>query len=372
MPAGVYLHIPFCVSRCSYCDFATDVYRDQGAVERYVKALCREISAFDESGIAIDTIYFGGGTPSLLSPSQLETIFKDLHNKFAVADGAEITLEMNPATVTANTLKEYRKLGIDRASFGVQTFDDTELRRLARGHDSADALETYRILRETGFDNVSFDLIGGLPRQTMGDWERNLEKAIALSPEHISLYLLEVHAGTPLAEQIASKRQPHPDDELAAAMYETMLQILGEAGYTQYEISNFAVKGRTSRHNSKYWRLEPVYGFGVSAHSFDGRQRYANGRVTADYLDKIESGNRAEEMREEINAASEFIFLGLRMAEGISLSAYKERFGRELSEEFSVELVELQEKKLVELAGNNLRLTRAGMLYSNEVFTYFV
>lgn len=404
MAAGIYLHIPFCKSRCSYCDFATDVYRDSAAVERYVVALCSEIKSFTprvlvrtasvrgrkghsfqtsfdakfrppahaDGSDPVDTIYFGGGTPSLLTPEQVERILKAVNGKFAVAGGAEVTMEMNPATVTPETLAAFRSLGVDRASFGVQTFDDHLLKLLARGHDANDARRTFEMLRKSGFDNVSFDLIAGLPRQTLADWEKNLDEAIGLSPEHLSLYLLEIHEGTPLAEQVRSLRQPMPDLELAAEMYEIMLDLLAASGYEQYEISNFSRPGLASRHNSKYWLLNPVFGFGVSAHSFDGRQRYANGRDTAKYVDLIENNGSAETMREDIDLASEFVFLGLRMENGIDLVEYEKRFGVRLVSKYSADLDRLQEAGLIENIDGRLRLTRRGKLFSNEVFAVFV
>lgn len=382
MPAGVYLHIPFCRSRCSYCDFATDVYKSTETVDRYVSALVNEIEAVGvpllrtgfRKGRAseIDTIYFGGGTPSLLAPNQVGKILDAVHSKFSVASPYEITMEMNPATVTLESLKEYRSLGVDRASFGVQTFDDTELKRLARGHNAEDARTTFRLLRDAGFENISFDLIAGLPRQTLADWERNLDEALALWPEHLSLYLLEIHEGTPLATQVRDGRQPMPDENLAAEMYELMLDKVTDAGYGQYEISNFAKPGFESRHNTKYWRLEPVYGYGVSAHSFDGVQRYANERDTAKYVERIGESTNAEVMRERIDAASEFVFLGLRLNCGIDLAEYKDRFDVDLEEKYSAELRDLQDAGLIEIEGTNLRLTGKGRLFSNEVFRVFI
>lgn len=372
MAAGVYLHIPFCKSRCSYCDFATDVYRDAGTVERYVDALVKEIEGFNVGKIEADTVYFGGGTPSLLDPAQVERILGSVCSKFYIPEDAEVTMEMNPATVTAETLAAYRNLGVNRASFGVQTFDDTELKRLARGHNAQDARDTIRLLREAAFDNVSFDLIAGLPRQTLADWERNLDEALALNPEHLSLYLLEIHEGTPLAEQVRSGRQPPPDEDLAAGMYEMMVEKTASAGYVQYEISNFARAERESRHNSKYWLLDPVYAFGVSAHSFDGAHRYANERDTAAYVNLIEKLGSAEDFREETIVASEFVFLGLRMGEGVDLADYERRFGIDLSRKYAADLGRLEEAGLIETAGEKLRLTRKGMLYSNEVFSVFV
>lgn len=379
MTGGVYFHIPFCKSRCSYCDFATDVYRESGAVERYVAALCKEIEintvSYDLANArasAIDSVYFGGGTPSLLTPEQVKRIMETVHSRFTIVEDAEITMEMNPATVTPETLGGYRELGVNRASFGVQTFDDRALKLLARGHDANDARQTFKMLREAGFENVSFDLIAGLPNQTLSDWQCNLDEAIRLSPEHLSLYLLEIHQGTSLAEQVRSGRQPHPDEELAAEMYEMMLDKLAAAGYEQYEISNFSRPGCESRHNSKYWRLEPVHGFGVSAHSFDGVERYANERDTAKYVDRIEKFSGAEVMREKIDPASEFVFLGLRLEKGVDLGEYEQRFKRDLAAEFGGEIKDLREAGLVEVGNEKIKLTRKGKLFSNEVFAVFV
>ena len=380
MAAGVYLHIPFCKSRCSYCDFATDVYQTSDAVDRYVNALCREIEGFTisspESKIqnpkSADTIYFGGGTPSLLSPAHVDKILEAVRNSFVIAKDAEITMEMNPATVTPETLAEYKSLGVNRASFGVQTFDDRELKLLARGHDAADARNTFALLRAARFTNISFDLIAGLPGQMMDGWRRNLDEAISMEPEHLSLYLLEIHEGTPLAEQLRTGRRPLPDESLAAEMYELMIDELETAGYLQYEISNFARSGYESRHNSKYWRLEPVYGFGVSAHSFDGRDRYANDRDTAKYVGRIEASGDAEVFREMIDLASEFVFLGLRLDEGVDLGEYRSRFNTDLKDEYAVEIDQAKRNGLVEIAEGRLRLTRKGMLFSNEVFSIFV
>ncbi len=373
MSAGIYLHIPFCKSRCSYCDFATDVWRSNDAVERYVAAICSEIrnSQFVIRNFS-DTIYFGGGTPSLLTPPQVKKILKEVYSKFEISDDAEITMEMNPATVAPETLAAYRSLGVNRASFGVQTFDDRALKMLARGHDAKNAHNTFKMLRDTRFHNISFDLIAGLPGQTMLQWQHNLDEAISMSPEHMSLYLLEIHQGTPLAEQVRSKRQPTPDPELAADMYELMLDRLAAAGYEQYEISNFSRPGFESRHNTKYWMLDPVFAFGVSAHSFDGTQRYANQRDTAEYVIAIENTGTAETMREDIDLASEFVFLGLRLENGIDLSDYTRRFGVALIEKYRNEIDALIDAGLIEIESGQMCLTRKGKLFSNEVFAVFV
>lgn len=371
--AGIYIHIPFCKSRCSYCDFATDVYRNNEAVERYVNALCEEIlnSKFKIQN-AIETIYFGGGTPSLLTTKQLEKILDALYKKFSIDEKIEFTLEMNPATVNLKKLKDFRSLGVNRASFGVQTFNDRALKLLARGHDANDARRTFELLRASGFENISFDLIAGLPNQTLADWEQNLTEALRLQPEHLSLYLLEIHEGTPLAAQIRSKRQPQPDEDLAAAMYEMMLEKTACAGFEQYEISNFARRGLESRHNSKYWLMEPVFAFGVSAHSFDGKTRWANERDTNRYVQSVEKNESAIVYSEEIDLASEYVFLGLRMMCGVDLNEVEKRFGVNLSLKHAEDLERLKSLGLIEIIENRLCLTPKGTLFSNEVFAVFV
>ena len=388
MSAGIYLHVPFCKSRCSYCDFATDVYRDSGAVELYVDTLCKEIVNFGEcyaltdvlasapdcggprvsKGVTLhaDTIYFGGGTPSLITPDQVERILKAVNVKFAVASTAEITMEMNPATVTPETLVAFRSLGINRASFGVQTFDDHLLKLLARGHDASDARSTFAMLRDAGFDNVSFDLIAGLPHQTLADWERNLDEAVHLSPEHLSLYLLEIHEGTPLAEQVRSHRQPTPDPELAGEMYELMLDRLAAAGYAQYEISNYARPGCESQHNRAYWLGADYLGFGPGAFSTVGLSRWENVRDTAGYTRGMLGDAPAFGVREELSAetrAGEIAAFRIRMAEGIPAN----ELGR-----WSNAMAGFQRIGLVEEISRTVRLTRRGKLLADSVAEAFV
>lgn len=380
MKAGVYLHIPFCRSRCSYCDFATDVFKNTETVERYVSALVSEIENFSRLSTPdsrlVDTIYFGGGTPSLLSPSQLGKILDSIHKKFSVEQNIELTMEMNPATVSLETLREYRKLGVNRASFGAQTFDDAELKRLGRRHTAEDVRETIELLRRANFENVSFDLIAGLPRQTLRDWERNLDEALKLEPEHLSLYLLEIHEGTPLAEQIRSNRQPLPDEDLAGEMYELMLDKTAEKGYAQYEISNFSLPHLESKHNSKYWLCQPVYAFGVSAHSFDGeRTRWSNERDTNRYVALVENNQTPVVEKIELDAkqlSAEFAFLNLRLARGLNLDEYERRFGIDLRRAFAADRRRLEDLELIEFDDEFLKLTRKGFVFSNEVFAVFV
>jgi oxygen-independent coproporphyrinogen-3 oxidase len=376
--AGIYLHIPFCRARCSYCDFATGTY-DGALASRYVRAVSTEIKNFrqpEQSTVEVDTIYFGGGTPSLLAPVQVEHILESVHTRFRVTHDAEVTMEMNPGTVTPESLRKFRSLGINRASFGAQTFDDEELRRLGRTHTAEDVRRTIAFLREAGFKNTSFDLIAGLPAQTLTAWSRNLDEALKLHPEHLSFYLLEVHEGTPLAAQIKRGRQPAPDDDLAAEMYRLMLDRACAAGYEHYEISNLCRAGYESRHNSKYWTGAPVYGFGCSAHSFDGRRtRWSNERDAASYTLLMETKGLAVVETTELDehdARAESIFLGLRMMRGISLSEHRARFGKDLREEYADDLSRLREAGLIELDEELMKLTRNGVLLSNEVFVTFV
>jgi len=374
-PAGIYIHIPFCKSRCSYCDFATGIYESELA-ERYVDALVREIAVSPHGSQRVDTVYFGGGTPSMLSPTQIERIMAAVKGSFAVDSAAEVTMEINPGSVSAEKLGAFKNSGVNRASFGAQTFDDEELAKLGRSHTSADTMKTFEMLRTTGFTNINFDLIAGLPGQTLHGWQRNVELAYALRPEHLSFYLLEVHSGTPLAQHIARGIQPEPDDELAGEMYEWMLERACEVGYEHYEISNLCLPGLESRHNTKYWTGVGYYGFGCSAHSYDGRKaRWSNERDVSKYVAAIENNGSAVVEHHELNEAelrSEAVFLGMRLMRGVDARAYEASFGVDLRDEHHDDLDRFREAGLIEFDGDLIRLTRAGALMSNEVFASFV
>ncbi|HEU5133104.1 MAG TPA: radical SAM family heme chaperone HemW, partial [Pyrinomonadaceae bacterium] len=317
-----------------------------------------------------------GGTPSLLTLSQLERILGIVRDRFSVSPNSEITVEMNPGTVTGDQLRAFRDAGVNRASFGAQTFDDAELAKLGRSHTSADTLKTFHELRNAGFTNVSFDLIAGLPGQTLAGWQQNIEQSLALEPEHLSFYLLEVHSGTPLADHIRRGIQPKPDDDLAAVMYEWMIERASEAGYEHYEISNLCRPGFSSRHNTKYWTGVAYYGFGCSAHSYDGHsRRWSNQRDVLRYVENIEQGTAPlieEHELTETDLRAEAVFLGLRMMRGVDLREYRELFGVDLRAERRDELDRFREAGLVEFDGDLVRLTRNGALMSNEVFAAFV
>ncbi|HEY8205624.1 MAG TPA: radical SAM family heme chaperone HemW [Pyrinomonadaceae bacterium] len=377
--AGIYIHIPFCRSRCSYCDFATGMF-ESNAADRYVQALKKEIARWSEipTPAEVDTVFFGGGTPSLLSAAQIESVLKTINDRFELVDTAEVTLEINPGDGGTSdesrreTMLEWRRLGINRASFGAQTFDDRELKMLGRTHDSADIGQTFGQLRDAGFENINFDLIAGLPGQTLDGWKRNLVRALQLHPEHLSLYLLDVHEGTPLHDQIKRGMRPKPDEDLAAEMYALMIEEVCGAGYQHYEISNFCLPGFEARHNTKYWTGAPYYGFGCSAHSYDGtRLRWANERDAAKYVEIIERNDSPINERTELSEAdvrSEAIFLGLRLMRGIDLRSYRARFGKDLREQYNGDLDRLAEAGLIKINEASLQLTTRGALLSNEVF----
>lgn len=343
-------------------------------------ALAHEIARSRNAGARVDTVYFGGGTPSLLTPVQLDLVLSALHTQFEIAPGSEITVEMNPGTVTRDQLRAFRALGVNRASFGAQTFDDAELAKLGRSHSSADTLKTFHELRAAGFDNVSFDLIAGLPGQTLAGWQQNIEQSLALEPEHLSFYLLEVHSGTPLADHIRRGLQPVPDDDLAAVMYEWMIERAAAAGYEHYEISNLCKPGFGSRHNTKYWTGAPYYGFGCSAHSFASApfghaRRWSNQRDVLRYVENVEQGASPIVEEQELTEAdlrAEALFLGMRMMRGVDVREYNELYGVDLRAEHASELDRFREAGLVEFDGDLIRLTRNGALMSNEVFAAFV
>ena len=383
MYAGIYIHIPFCRSRCSYCDFATGMYESELAA-RYVHGVVREIAGWREveEPSDVDTIYLGGGTPSLLTPEQIEQILNAVNIRFKVIDGAEVTIELNPgddgksASSKLEKLREFRGCGINRASFGAQTFDDRDLKQLGRTHTSTDIYSTFGHLRKAGFENINFDLIAGLPGQTLAGWRRNLDEALKLRPEHLSLYLLDVHEGTPLADQIKRGMRPVPDDDLAAEMYRLMVDQVCAAGYEHYEISNFCLPGFESRHNTKYWTGAPYYGFGCSAHSYDSeRRRWSNERDAGKYVQLIESDQspvveKTNLSEDELRA--ETVFLGLRLMHGLNLKEYESRFGFNLSDRYESDLRRLREAGLIEINQELLKLTTRGVLLSNEVMATFL
>lgn len=385
--AGIYIHIPFCERKCTYCNFNTTDFFGELA-EQYIHAVAREITYWGEQltqgteSPRVDSIFFGGGTPSIIESGQLAGLVTACRAAFDVDADSEITIEINPGSFSGPKVDGWLVAGINRASVGVQSFIDRELVSLSRTHTAADARRTLDMLREAGFKNISLDLIAGLPEQSLQDWEFNLLEALAIRPEHLSLYLLEVKEGTQLYGQIKRGLRPRPDDDLTAEMYRMICDATGKAGYEQYEISNFArvsegeqVSSLRSRHNLKYWTGAPFYGVGCGAHSYDGRARWVNVLKTETYIERVASEGHAIAERHELSEqdrAAEALFMGLRLREGISLDEFHSEYGVDVIERFSADFPRLADAGLIEKNGGRLTLTAAGRLLSNEVFVSFV
>src|SRR5262245_30467482 len=376
--AGIYIHIPFCATRCHYCNFATGGYESDLA-RRYTAAVREEIGRADVSikptMRRVDTIYFGGGTPTTLTVGQISSLIETCRRRFDVAPDAEITAEANPGSISQNYLEELRSAGVNRQSFGVQSFDDGELRMIGRTHSAEEAREAVRIARAAGFTNVSIDLIAGLPEQKMETWRRNLEEAFALEPDHLSVYLLELYKDAPLLHRINRGELRAIDEELTVAMYFALVDEAERRGFEHYEISNWSRPGFESRHNLKYWTGAPYWAFGVSAAGYDGQARWSNTRNIHEYLHKIESGQSPVVERIELDEEgrqSENLFLRLRLKDGVDLSEHRRRFGVNVAERYKPELERLREAGLIELDESNLKISRAGAVLANEVFAAFV
>ena len=362
---GIYIHIPFCLQKCLYCDFCSFPHAERERVAQYVHVLTEQIASWSGrcAEYEIDTLYFGGGTPTMLSLSQWEEIFSALHRSFGILPSAEITAETNPATADSAYLRALRSFGVNRLSMGVQSADAAELRALGRAHDFAQAQQTFADARASGFDNISIDLMLGIPHQTRDSLARTLKEFIALSPEHISGYMLKIEDGTPFGRM--RDTLPLPDEDLTCELYTNTVATLAAAGYARYEISNFARPDRHSRHNLRYWQGRPYLGLGLAAHSdFEGR-RFAAGRDFAAYL----RGEWIEES-EEIDAEerrAEYIMLRLRLEEGISTEEYHRRFGRDFHAEFDGILAPYRHAGLLREADGHVALTTEGMLLSNTI-----
>ena len=370
--SAIYLHVPFCLRRCAYCDFNT--YAGLGhLIPQYVDALCAEIARAPD--VRAHTLYFGGGTPSLLSPEQIERLVRAVRRRFGLPDGAEITLEANPGTVDRDTLSRLHAAGVNRLSLGVQSAHDGELRLLGRLHTWDQAVEAFRAARRAGFTNVNLDFIYSLPGQTLDRWRATLEAALRLGPEHLSLYALTVEEGTPLASRIASGELPFPDDDLAAEMYELAEEMLEAAGYVHYEISNWALPSHECQHNLVYWRNESYFGFGAGAASWWAGQRWANVPHPTEYIARISRGDSPVDEIETIPPQLEMgetMMMGLRLAEGISDARFRQRFGVGLAEVYRDQLTEMQRLGLLVWDGRTVRLTQRGRLLGNQVFQQFL
>jgi oxygen-independent coproporphyrinogen-3 oxidase len=377
MSLGLYLHIPFCSSICNYCNFNRGLF-ESGLKDRYVTALDQEIRGSrvaGSSGAPADTIFFGGGTPSLLEPREIAELIRACRETFDVRSDAEVTLETNPETSTLERMHGFRDAGINRISFGVQSFRDAELKRLGRIHSADRAREAVREARAAGFDNISLDLMMWLPQQRTSDWRENVESLIDIGPQHASLYLLELYPNAPLKEEMARAGWSLAPDDDAAEMYLWSMERLEAAGYRQYEISNVARAGLVSRHNLKYWQDGEWLGFGCGAHSTMAGARWKNVSSTEDYVTRIGRGEAVAVDRRERGRDTrleEALFTGLRLSDGLDLERIAARYEVDVWARYGVALQPFLDAGLVVHVAPRLRLSREGMLLANEILAVFV
>lgn len=373
---GIYIHIPFCVSKCLYCDFFS-LPADSGTKNAYIDALCRQTeSAAGEvrDGYRVVSVFFGGGTPSIFEAGMLMKVLDCVRANFVMAEDCETTVECNPGTVDAVKLGIYRQSGVNRLSFGLQSADDSELRALGRIHTFRDFLESYEAARKSGFDNINVDLMSALPGQTLKSWSRTLKTVAALRPEHISAYSLIIEDGTPLAEAVSADRQALllPDEETEREMYYLTGEYLEATGYGHYEISNYARPGCECRHNIIYWKRGDYIGFGAGASSFLNGKRYA---AAKDILAYIEAPDKAFGEPETLTAAdsmAEFMFLGMRMLCGVKRSDFRQNFGRQLDNVYGEVINKYVLSGHIIDDGETVRLSRTGIDVSNYIFADFI
>ena len=378
----IYIHIPFCVKKCDYCDFLSGS-QDEATRKIYVEKLIEEIRTHNKQNRSIHnekviTVFLGGGTPSILEKNQITAIFDALRENFDVAEDAEITIEANPGTVTAEKLQAYKKCGINRISFGLQSTNNEELKLLGRIHTYEEFLESYQLARACGFENINVDLISAIPKQTVSSWEETLQKVIGLEPEHISAYSLIVEEGTPFAKVYGEGcpgEHDLPCEEEERAIYYRTEELLEKAGYHRYEISNYAKKGKECRHNLGYWERKEYLGIGLGAASLINNARYKN---TDDLLYYMEHASDLSAIQENVEKLSlkeqmeEFMFLGLRKMEGVSVDEFENTFGKTMEECYGEQIQSLVQQELLKQKNGRLLLTKQGIDVSNYVFGEFL
>ena len=371
---GLYIHVPFCVQKCIYCDFPSY----GGVIDRfgpsYVEALCREIAATPAQGQTADTIYLGGGTPSLLTPKQLEQILKSLRQRFAITADAEITVEANPESMNKTYAMALASLGVNRVSLGFQSTNDDMLRFLGRVHTVAQGIQAVHDVYRSGIENISVDFMYGLPGQTLAMVQHDMETLVSLPIRHASIYSLIVEEGTKLKRLVDQEEAFLPADDRVEEMANLVHEQMHQAGFQHYEISSYCKPGYASRHNLKYWQYTPYIGFGASAHSFAGMTRWANTRSLPQYITKAGTESvRAETVSiDDKRAVEDFCFLALRMRSGIESKRFLTRFGRSIETEFGSILTHLMTQGLIEKMPYGYRLTDLGLSYGNYVFSQFI
>ncbi|GAB6906684.1 radical SAM family heme chaperone HemW [Desulfosarcina cetonica] len=377
--AGIYIHVPFCQAKCPYCDFYS--VTDPRRIPAYIDALLSEIAHRHGAMASADTVYFGGGTPSLLSPGQIERVLDTLRERFIIAADAEITLEVNPGTVDSESLHGYRRVGVNRLNIGLQSINDSSLRFLGRIHTAVQARTTFHGARAAGFDNIGLDLIYGLPGQAWPAWRTELEAVVALGAEHLSCYTLTLEAHTPLMQKVNQGLVSAPDEAQVGDLFVLTIDWLNAHGYPQYEISNFARRSpgnridRRSRHNRKYWNFAPYLGFGPAAHSYRDNRRWWNHRDLSAYLADLRAGHLPVAETEILTREQqliEAIYLGLRQTDGIDTVCFRQRFGFDFFDHFGNTLVFLRERGWVRTEQGRVRLTGQGMRWLEQVAGFFI
>ncbi len=371
---GVYVHIPFCKQKCYYCDFISYCNKDN-LIEDYVKAVKKEIRMQNIQS-QITTVYIGGGTPSYIDSKYIVEIIDEIKKK-NLSKRPEITIEVNPGTVTKEKLKDYKKCGINRLSIGLQSTKDEILKEIGRIHNFEQFLETYQMARKVGFKNINVDLILGIPNQRIKDLKDSLEKIIELQPEHISVYSLIVEDGTPIANKIEKGELELPDEDTERNMYWYVKNTLELNGYIHYEISNFAKKGRESKHNKNCWNQNQYFGFGVAAHSYRDITRYSNTEKIEEYIknvmtERLDRNRIIHEIQKEYDAEKEYMLLGLRKLTGVNISEFKLKFGDNPIYLFRNELKKLTDEGLIIVDEDFIRLTNKGIDLANLVWEEFV
>lgn len=374
---GIYIHIPFCKRKCAYCDFVS-FSNKQNLVNEYVETLKKEINKckINKEEYLVDTIYFGGGTPSYIDSKYIIDILEVIRNRFNVSKDAEITIEVNPGTASEEKLNDYYKSGINRLSIGLQSADDKLLKTIGRVHSFSDFLETYSIAKKVGFTNINVDLMIGLPTQNLNDVKISIEKIVELSPKHISVYSLIVEEGTPIEEKISKKELFLPSETLERKMYWTVKEELEKNGYIHYEISNFAKQGYESKHNTACWNQEEYIGFGLAAHSYINNIRYSNTEDIEEYIRCIKCDEydykTIHEVQDKEDKMKEYMLLALRKIEGVRISEFKKRFVDNPIYLYREELNKLVTQELIEIEEDNIKLTKKGIDLANLVWEEFV
>lgn len=373
---GIYIHIPFCMKKCNYCDFPSFPGMD-GIFHDYAKAVCNEIRevAVNFSDTFIDTVFFGGGTPSVLPAEYISEIVNALHENFNISENAEISIEVNPGTVTYDKAMAYKELNFNRVSIGLQSASNRLLKFMGRIHTGEIFEECFELVRKCGFANINTDVIFGIPNQTMEDWQKTVELVLEKGVTHISCYSLMIEEGTPWHELSEKGELPPVNEDLEREMYYWVIKRLNDEGFRHYEISNFAKPGFQSRHNIKYWTGKPYIGFGAAAHSYVNDIRYSNIESPVEYIRRIREGKSPVVAREYIGPdekLSERFILGLRMIDGVNLKDIENEFGRDALKKYDDKIKMLVEKNLVCIENDMLKLTKPGLDFANQVWVEFI